>query len=112
MNRLQRLFFMAGSIPNKQNYILLGVIIASVVLTIVFGALAITYNILLWRLLSVLAFFPAVILLFGGFYRLMDWTFSDKQERARIEKEEASRLVRGWVEVNEREEKKKSDHPQ
>jgi len=111
MNRLQRLFFMAGSVPNKQNYILLGVTIASVVLTIVFGALAMNYNILLWRLLATLAIIPAIVLLLGGSYRLIDWTLSSKQDRVRIERDEASKLLHGWVEVNEREENKHNDPP-
>ncbi|GHO89918.1 hypothetical protein [Dictyobacter formicarum] len=106
MNKLQRLFFMAGVVPNKQNYIVLGVAIASFMLTILFGALAITYNTLLWRLLAVFTIIPGMTLVLGGSYRLIDWSLSDKQDRARIEKEEASKLVRGWVEVNEHEQKK------
>ncbi|GLV60503.1 hypothetical protein KDH_73220 [Dictyobacter sp. S3.2.2.5] len=102
MNRLQRLFFMAGAVPNKQNYIVLGVMIASFALTIIFGLLAMSYNILLWRLLFVIVGVPGMTLVLGGSYRLIDWSLSTKQERARIEKDGASKLVRGWLDVEAR----------
>ncbi|GCE21321.1 hypothetical protein [Dictyobacter kobayashii] len=106
MNKLQRILFTMGIVPGKQNYIVLGITVASFGLALLFGLLAIAYNAALWRILFVLALFIGLVLVLGGSYRLIDWSLSDKKGRARIEKEEASKLVSGWLEINKQPEKK------
>ncbi|EFH81834.1 hypothetical protein [Ktedonobacter racemifer] len=96
MEKVRRLLWNVGLVPNKETFIFVGIALVSCLATLVCGILlAITHD-LLFGSLIVLVSLPAFIISFGGSYRLMNWTLSSKEERANIEKEMAVQLLRSW----------------
>lgn len=99
MDRARRLLWNIGLVPNRETFIFVGIALVSCLATLVCGILlAITHD-LLFGSLIVLVSLPAFIISFGGSYRLMNWSLSSKEERARIEKETAVQLLRSWSQV-------------
>lgn len=96
MEKVRRLLWNIGLVPNKETLIFVGIALVSCLAILVFGVLlAITHDPLFGTLI-VLVSLPAFIISLGGSYRLINWTLSSKEERASIEKEMAVQLLRSW----------------
>lgn len=104
MERVRRLLWNIGLVPNRETFIFVGIALVSCVAILVFGVLlAITHD-LLFGTLIVLVSLPAFIISLGGSYRLINWSLSSKEERASIEKETAVQLLRSWNEAQAKQE--------
>lgn len=76
-----------GMTLDREKLLVLGLVVLSLVGTIVLGILfGVTGN-PLFRVLGFFAAIPAVLIALGGSYKTLDWSLSDKNGRRNIEEE-------------------------
>lgn len=97
MDKIRQLLWKMGMVPNRTTLIGVGLCVTSCVAMIVFGILfALTHD-TLFKILIVLTGAPAALLALGSSMSAQPWWFASRKERARIEKERATYLLRSWL---------------
>jgi apolipoprotein N-acyltransferase len=97
MDKLRRFFWNIGISPNRETLLIVGAILITCLVVVVFGFFpAMTSNRLV-RVLFVLIAVPGVVIVLGSAYRPLSWGLSDKQGRDKIEKETTIKILRRWL---------------
>ncbi len=100
MDKLRQLLWNMGMVPSRTTLLVVGISLTSCLAMIVFAILlALTHNSLFTGLI-LLAAVPASILLFGDSTFAESWLFSNRKQRARLEKERMLELLRRWLRTN------------
>lgn len=98
MNKLRNILWKhLGITLDKQTYWIAGIVLVSCIATMVFGILAASTNITLYRILFVVVSIPASTILLGSINRPLMWSLSTKSERLEMEREIALKQLKRRV---------------